>query len=65
MGWRNRRGTVDKTTAVQIRQSMKLAQEFKLAGIRFVPVPVEDEQDYLLTVQLMEEKLDRMIADGE
>lgn len=54
-----------RATTVQMRESLVLANELKKAMIRFVPMPVADEFEYAIALKIMQEKLDKMAADGE
>ena len=51
---------MQKATPDQIQQSMEMATTLKVAGIRFVPIPVMNEDEYLLYRNLLEARLEKM-----
>jgi len=51
-----------KCTQEQMNRSMQMAKTLKVAGIRFVPVPVYDDGDYELFKSLLKLKLFEMEA---
>ena len=54
-----------RATPIQMRQSLKLAQWVKEAGLRFVPVPVFSEEDYTFVLEIMQKRLEEMIDIAE
>jgi len=56
---------MQKATPDQIQQSMEVATTLKVAHIRFVPVPVYDEEDYKLFRSLLKLKLFEMEAKND
>ena len=51
-------------TAPQIRQSCKMAETFKQAGIRFVPMPVKNEEHFNELTLQMQTILTEMEGEG-
>ncbi len=44
---------VNKATPVQMRNALEAVEHFRKAGIRFVPMPVIDDECYAATVKKM------------
>ncbi len=48
---------MDKCSPVEMRKALELVDVFKKTGIRFVPMPVFDDEDHAKTVAKMQDKL--------
>jgi len=44
---------VNRATSVQMRKALEAVEHFRRAGIRFVPMPVIDDECYAATVKRM------------
>lgn len=51
---------MEKASPVQIRQCLQLVEQLKQAGIRFVPIPVFDDEDYYDLMQKLNRRIDRV-----
>jgi acetylornithine/succinyldiaminopimelate/putrescine aminotransferase len=51
---------IDKATAPQIRESLVMANSLKQAGIRFVPIPVLNEEEFQAMIELLQKKLSEL-----
>jgi hypothetical protein len=51
---------IDKATPVQMRQSLNLVEKLKQAGIRFVPIPVANEEEYQAMLAELVSKLNQL-----
>jgi len=58
----NCRMAFKKSTQEQMTVSMQMAKTLKVANIRFVPIPVYDDEDYKLFRSLLKLKLFEMEA---
>ena len=52
---------MEKATPVQIRQSLELADYLKRAGIRFVPIPVFDDDDWIEQAKEFKRRVEKII----
>ncbi len=58
------RNQMKKATPDEMRDSLKMAKTLRKAGIRFVPVPVEDQDDYLRLVVVARDRLAKVSEGG-
>ncbi|MCP4365446.1 MAG: DUF1382 family protein [Planctomycetes bacterium] len=56
---------MDRATPVQMRQSLEIVDQFKKAGIRFVPMPVINDADFSVRSNEMRERLDTIACLAE
>ena len=56
---------MNKCSPVEMRNALELVEVFKKTGIRFVPMPVFNDDDQEKTVSEMQEKLSAFAEDGE
>jgi len=49
---------VEKATPIQMRQSLEVVVGLKKAGIRFVPMPVKNNDDFEMLVRDLSERLE-------
>jgi hypothetical protein len=56
---------MNKATAAQMRDALKLVDTLKMAGLRFVPVPVLSNEDHDQLIVQTQLRLAIMIADTE
>ena len=54
---------INKCSPVEMRKALELVEVFKKTGIRFVPMPVFDNDDHARTVSTMQEKLSVFAKD--
>jgi hypothetical protein len=52
---------MDKCSPVEMRKTLELVDVFRKTGIRFVPMPVFDDEDRAKTVSKMQEKLSECV----
>ena len=50
----------ERCTPTQMRQSLELAHSLKNAGIRFVPIPVMNEDEHRLYMKLLHARLENI-----
>ena len=48
---------MQRATPVQIRQSLEVVETLKKAGIRFVPIPVLNEEDFQTLISDLQYRL--------
>jgi hypothetical protein len=51
---------MNRATAPEIRKSLEIVESLKQAGIRFVPIPVLDEEDFKKLISELLTKLDKI-----
>lgn len=51
---------MERATPVQMRQSLEIVNAFRVAGIRFVPVPAASDVDYAIKIQQVLNMLDEL-----
>lgn len=51
---------MNKATPLQMRICLEVVDSFKKAGLRFVPLPSYDDDDYDFLVSLMAKRLDEI-----
>lgn len=51
---------MERAKPAQIRQSLEIVEQLKRAGIRFVPIPVFDDQDYEDIMEKLHRRIDRL-----
>lgn len=56
---------MQKATPAQIRQSLKMAESLKKAGIRFVPMPVLDESEFQMRLRTFYSRLEEICEIAE
>ena len=49
---------MERATPVQMRKSLEVVEVFKKAGLRFVPIPVIDEADFLAQTAELNKRLE-------
>ena len=52
---------MEKATPVQIRQSLELTDYLRRAGIRFIPIPVFDDEDWIEQTKEFKRRVEQMI----
>lgn len=53
-----------KCSPVEMRKSLELSEAMKKAMIRFVPIPVISDDDYLYLMGILNKRLDKMEAES-
>jgi len=56
---------MNKATPVQMRVQLEIVDSFKKAGLRFVPMPAFDDDDYDKLVSQMAKRLDKIEKEAE
>ncbi len=56
---------MNKCSPVEMRKALDLVDVFIKTGIRFVPMPVFDDEDHVKTVSTMQEKLSVFTEDQQ
>ena len=56
---------MERATPVQIRKSLELVEQLKRAGIRFVPIPVFDDEDWKDMIEKLKLRIDRIEKASE
>ncbi len=51
---------MEKATPLQIRQALELVEQLKRAGVRFVPIPAFDDDDWVYLIAKLNRRLDRL-----
>ena len=51
---------MNRATPVEMRQSLETADAFKQCGVRFVPMPVFDDEDHKKLIAEMYERLEKI-----
>jgi len=55
---------MNRSNPSQIRKSLELANQLKIAGIEFIPIPVLNDGDRMELLTQLNEKLDKMEKDA-
>jgi hypothetical protein len=56
---------VIKATALQLRKSLLMSDALVRTGVRFVPIPVLNEEEYQEKIKEMNTKMDQLIELAE
>lgn len=51
---------MQRATPIQTRQSLQIVEELKKAGMRFVPIPVLDDEDFEKLTTELKKKLEKI-----
>ncbi len=61
----NKRGAVHKASPVELRTSIEMAHSLAQIGVRFVPIPVETDEEFHTLATSLSQKLEMMVAKAE
>ncbi len=56
---------MNRASPVELRQSLEMAKMLADAGIKFVPLPVENDAEFNNFSVLLSQKLERMAREAE
>ncbi|EEY3525852.1 TPA: DUF1382 family protein [Escherichia coli] len=54
-----------KASPVQLRTSIEMAHSLAQIGVRFVPIPVETDEEFHTLATSLSQKLEMMVAKAE
>ncbi|EJT3410205.1 DUF1317 family protein [Escherichia coli] len=61
----NKRGAVCTKHPVELRTSIEMAHSLAQIGVRFVPIPVETDEEFHTLAASLSQKLEMMVAKAE
>ena len=58
-------GCMHKASTVELRTSIEMAHSLAQIGVRFVPIPVETDEEFHTLAASLSQKLEMMVAKAE
>lgn len=56
---------MNKASPVDLRKSLEIAQMLAQGGIKFVPIPVESDEEFQSLLAALDRRLERMAVEAE